>query len=68
MIDPQDLGKDRDGCEWNPDTNSPAFQEDKHFQGVRAEWVVGRRDNYRLCDTCAALPRFSKRTKTRIKR
>lgn len=58
-------GADGDGCEWNPETNRPAEFGDRHFNDAHATVIVGGQINYRLCDSCAALPNF-KRMKKRV--
>lgn len=49
-----------DGCEWNPEKDTEAFDTDAHFQQTPAEMLVGTRidQNWRLCRACASLPRF----------
>lgn len=51
-----------DGCEWNPKTNSSTLKsEDSH---APADWLLGKDGDWRLCESCAALPEF-KRLKKR---
>lgn len=61
-------------CEWNPEANSPAEAEHWRRIGVRspgcanpAVWSVGAgTNNWHLCESCAALPRF-KRYRSRVR-
>jgi len=58
-----------DGCEWNPQESRAALESDDHFQRVAAEVVVGADGQWRLCQSCANLPRFARfRTWTEIPR
>ena len=65
----RDLGRGRaarthGGCEWNPRTNQPAWSNELHFRTTKAEVIVGANGQWRLCQSCAALPvfrRFRKR-------
>ncbi|MGE0446331.1 MAG: hypothetical protein AB7P99_13965 [Vicinamibacterales bacterium] len=57
-----------DGCEWNPDTDAPAVEGDHHNATVPAVYSVGVRDNLHLCESCAALPRFRRRSVQRLVR
>lgn len=54
-----------DGCEWNPETFSPARVGDRHHASVRAELVVGAKGEWRLCAACAAEPPFTRFRKRR---
>jgi hypothetical protein len=56
---------DIDGCEWNPERDGLAFVGDRHTRENPATVLVGGRENYRLCDGCAALPRFKRLRKRR---
>lgn len=58
--------KFKDPCEWNAATGT-ALQsgEDGHAE---AEFVIGRRGQWRLCATCANLSRFKRFKKTKIKK
>lgn len=44
-------------CEWNPTKNRTAYDYEVHAQ---ADVIVGAEGAYRLCNDCAALPRFSR--------
>ena len=50
----------RDGCEFDPVRGEAAFDGDSHNATVPAVWIVGGNGQWRLCDSCAALPRFAK--------
>lgn len=52
-----------DPCEYNPRENRAANTGEFHAQ---AEWVVGTSGEWRLCDSCSKLKRFS-RYRKRIK-
>jgi hypothetical protein len=50
-------------CEWDPEHNMPARDlTGRYFSGCTNEATqsVGRAENWHLCDSCAALPRFKK--------
>lgn len=47
-----------DGCEWDPSTNKPATVGSAHSVTTPATLIVGAQGNWRLCEECAALPRF----------
>lgn len=53
-------------CEWNPTLDEPAvlwgLQRDTDCPN-EATLAVGRTDVHHLCDSCAALPRFARRSK-----
>jgi len=51
-----------DPCEWNPDANRPAYDDEVH---APADVIVGRAGRWRLCEACAALPEF-RRYKRRV--
>jgi hypothetical protein len=51
-------------CEWNPKTNQPATLEDEFHD--MAALVVGAFENWHLCTSCAALPRFKRFSKRRL--
>ena len=55
--------KSTDPCEWNPKTNTTAYEDEWHAE---AEYIVGAKGNFRLCSTCAALPKFKRYKKRRI--
>ena len=56
-----------DGCEWNPSNDSPAYDTDEHYRNTDATMLVGADGQWRLCDSCAKLPRFNEfRTRKRI--
>lgn len=47
-------------CEWNPETNAPAYIFDKHH--AAALFCVGARgESWHLCQKCADLPRFKRK-------
>lgn len=48
-----------DPCEYNPSADRPAYSNEVH---AVAEWVVGANGQWRLCDSCAALPKFKRFT------
>lgn len=48
------------GCEWDPERNDLAFGTDHHHQTSPATMIVGANGQFRLCDSCAALPRFKR--------
>ena len=45
-------------CDWDPKRDIPAWGDD----GCKnpAVWSVGVKENWHLCETCAALPQFKK--------
>jgi hypothetical protein len=50
-------------CEWDPERSMPACEVGgKYYSGCKneANQSVGRAENWHLCDSCAALPRFKK--------
>jgi len=58
-----------DNCEWNPDTNQLAWEDDAHFLSTPATIILGADVKHkmkngvtfstlRVCDSCAALPIF----------
>lgn len=49
-----------DGCEWNPGGDRPAYDGDAHHLEARAEVIVGADGQWRLCGSCARLPRFAR--------
>lgn len=49
---------DRELCEWWPDGDGPATGRDGEYCPNEAVWSVGRAENWHLCESCAALPRF----------
>jgi hypothetical protein len=58
-----------DGCEWSPGDNRPAWTIDRHHRETPATIIVGADGQWRLCDACAALPRFRRyRTRKKIDR
>lgn len=57
---PLNLASAWDGCEWNPSRDGEAWEGDAHFWANRATVLVGANGNYRLCASCAALPRFQR--------
>lgn len=53
-------------CEYNPYEKRAAYYSEVH---AAAEWVVGYKGKWRLCDSCANLSEFKRfRVRTRIKR
>lgn len=57
------------GCEWDPARDALAYAHDAHHGLNLATWIVGANGNYRLCDSCAALPTFQRyRRRKRIER
>lgn len=58
-----------DGCEWCPDADRPSYGGDKHYETTPAEVMVGAGTPWRLCASCAKLPRFARyRTRRAIVR
>ena len=55
-----------DLCEWNPETNNESeviFENNRYFHhGCPnfAQKLVGANGDYRLCNNCAALPKFKR--------
>ncbi len=49
-----------DGCEWNPRANRPSWDDEHHYETTPAEVIVGHKGDWRLCASCAALPRFNR--------
>jgi hypothetical protein len=49
-----------DGCEWTPGADRPAWSVDEHTRTVRAAVLLGANGEWRLCESCAALPRFKR--------
>jgi hypothetical protein len=47
-------------CDWNPERNSRGIATLRWRTGCENEatWMVGVRPVWKLCDSCAALPRF----------
>ena len=55
---------ERDGCEWSPEDDRPALSSDVHHQTTPAMFIIGADGQWRLCSSCAVLPRFKRfRTK-----
>ena len=54
-----------DNCEWNPSENRAAYDIDDHYLNTPARVIVGADGQWRLCESCAALPRF-KRFRKRV--
>ncbi len=53
-------------CEWNQKKGRAAYDYEVH---ARADLVVGAKGEWRLCNECAALPRFSRfRKQTPVRR
>jgi len=48
-----------DGCEWDPAANRWARAGDEHNATTAAQVMVGQQA-FRLCKSCAALPRFKR--------
>jgi hypothetical protein len=46
------------GCEWDPETGTPAIDCDRHTRYTIARVIVGSGGRWRLCDSCAAQPEF----------
>ena len=53
--------KYRDPCEWSPRDGRAAYADEVH---AKADVIVGADGQWRLCESCAALPHF-KRFRTR---
>lgn len=51
-----------DPCEWNPEENRAAFENECHDH---ATVIVGADGDWRLCEKCAALPEFKRFRKRR---
>ena len=57
-----------DGCEYDPDTESTAYEGDAHNASTRSAWIVGAHGKWRLCESCAALPTFARlRRRVRVR-
>jgi len=54
-----------DKCEWNPVLDEPAMVRNGEHVGCQndATISVGYEDNWHLCESCAALPRFRRKTR-----
>jgi hypothetical protein len=54
----------RDMCEWDPEESQPARYipgTDQHWGCPNdAEIIVGAKGQWRLCESCAALPEFKR--------
>lgn len=50
----------RDGCEWEPTADRPAYDSDEHSLETPAEIMVGAGAPWLLCASCAELPRFKR--------
>jgi len=61
---PAEIVAVEDGCEWNPAADAPAHCGEHHTRTVQSAVIVGSNGQWRLCESCAALPRF-KRFKSR---
>jgi hypothetical protein len=54
----------RDLCEWDPEENQPA----RYIPDTEQSWgcpndaalIVGANGQWRLCESCAALPKFNR--------
>lgn len=44
-------------CEWNQKENREAYDDEFH---ANANWLIGEKTNWFLCDECEKLPRFKK--------
>lgn len=51
-----------DGCEWSPKHGRATFDNERHHLTCRATTIVGAKGQWRLCDSCAALPAFKRFT------
>lgn len=51
------MTKYKDPCEWNSETDSPAYDDEVHAE---AEYIVGANGQYRLCAKCTELKRFNR--------
>lgn len=53
-----------DGCEWSPSRSDACYADDPHWldRSVKAEWIVGAKSQWRLCESCASLPKFKRFT------
>ena len=49
-----------DGCEWNPTEERASWSGDVHFDATPAAVIVGADGQWRLCESCAALPHFAR--------
>ena len=56
--------KFNDPCEWNPDKNRACYFDEAHAE---ADFIVGANGQWRLCKKCAALPKFKRFKKTKIR-
>lgn len=55
-------------CEWNPKDDRPAVYVDRKTGATdgcqnEAELSVGVKENWHICASCAALPRFKRMTR-----
>lgn len=46
-----------DPCEYNPEEKRAAYEHEVHASAV---WIIGANGQWRLCDSCAALPEFKR--------
>jgi hypothetical protein len=53
----------KDPCQWNPEINdlNKGFMSGWEHH-VKATWIIGANGKWRLCDGCAALPKFKRFT------
>lgn len=47
-----------DGCEWCPEEDRAALNNDKHWRTTPARVIVGLKGQWRLCLKCSRLRRF----------
>lgn len=59
----------RDGCEMDPKTGEPLYDDNPHYAEARAVWLIGANGQWRVCDSCAKLPTLRRyKVRKRIER